>query len=114
MMYEQMHLFDFIDKAKEPEPGEWVDGHGPVIPHIMRRGFIGKKIVMDYSTQSHKWYKVGILEKVLTDKYWSSDGKWVECDRSIVYDGQKQRCSILHMPGSEIFELGGSHEKIYS
>lgn len=103
-MYEQLSIFDWMPTAqKEPEVGEWVTEHGAVIPHIMRKGYIGKKVVMDKSTQSMKIYKVGILENVVTDFYWHNDKK-VECDRSIVFDGGRQRNHILHMPGQEIFE----------
>lgn len=103
-MYEQLSIFDWMPTLRqEPDVGEWVTEHGQVIPHIMRRSYIGKKVVMDKSTQSKKAYKVGILEKVLTDFYWHGD-EMVECDRSIVFDGGKQRNHILHMPGREIYE----------
>lgn len=103
-MYEQISIFDWMPTLrKEPEVGEWVTEHGQAIPHIMRRSYIGRKVVMDKSTQSMKAYKVGILEKVVTDFYWHGEEK-VECDRSIVFDGGKQRNHILHMPGQEIFE----------
>ena len=103
-MYEQLTIFDWMPTLrKEPEVGAWVTEHGQVIPHIMRRSYIGQKVVMDKSTQSMEAYKVGILEKVLTDFYWHGD-EMVECDRSIVFDGGKQRNNILHMPGVEIFE----------
>ena len=103
-MYKQLTIFDYMPTLRdEPDVGEWVEQHGVVIPHIMRRGYIGKKVLMDKSTMSHKWYKVGILEKVMEGYYYHDDQK-VECDISIIFDGKSQRNKILHMPGQEIYE----------
>lgn len=103
-MYEQMSIFDWMPTLrKEPDVGECVEEHGQVIPHIMRPSYIGKKILIDCSTENHKWFKVGILEDVRPAFYWHFDEK-VECDRSIIYTGSKQRSFITHMPGNEIFE----------
>lgn len=100
----QMTIFDWMPTIRqEPDVGEFVEECGAVIPHIMRKAYIGKKVLMDYSTQGHTWFKCGILEKVIPAFYWSGD-KQIECDRSIVYDGKKQRCLITHYPGHEIFE----------
>lgn len=100
----QMSLFDFL----EPEVGECVTKHGAVICHIMREGMIGKKVVWSCGTQSMPdLCKVGILEKVLPDKYYRYyNGEYVErpCDRAILYTGKKQRSSLLLMPGTEIYE----------
>lgn len=103
-MIGQMTIFDWMPSVQEePEVGAWVEHHGAVISGIMRRGYIGKKVVMDKSTTSHKWYKVGILENVLIDHYWDGDREII-CDRSIIFDGSRQRSSILHMPGQNIYE----------
>lgn len=92
----QMSLFDFMPTMMvEPEVGEYVDKCGAVIPHIMRKGYIGSKVLVDKSTQSHDWFQVGILEDVI-----EHDGR----DRSIVYTGKKQRELITHYPGVEIRE----------
>lgn len=105
----QIGLFDYMPTLqKEPEVGEWVDTTGANIPHIMRRGYIGSKIVIDMSTESHKWYKVGILEDITTTQYYHWTGKEYEireCDRAIVYTGTKQRSLISLIPGeAEIYE----------
>lgn len=103
-MQGQMTIFDWMPSAQEePEVGAWVEHHGAVICGIMRRGYIGKKVVMDKSTESHKWYKVGILEDVQTAYYYHGDQK-VECDRSVIFDGSRQRNFVLHMPGQNIYE----------
>ena len=100
----QMTIFDFMPTVQtEPDVGEWVESHGAVIPAIMRKSYIGKKVVMDKSTVSRRCYKVGILEKVVPAVYYHN-GKMVECDRSIVYDGSKQRNLITHYPGVNIYE----------
>lgn len=103
-MGQQMTIFDWLPTMQqEPEVGEFVEKCGQPIPHIMRKSYIGKKVLMDYSTSSHVWYKCGILEKVIPAFYWRGDER-IECDRSIVYDGKKQRCLITHYPGHEIYE----------
>ena len=88
------------DYGPEPEVGEYVTSHGMAIPHIMRPAYIGKKIVIDKSTQSHEWYQCGILEGYIP---------WENGFRSIVYTGQKQRSYVPHyrdMPGlsQQIYE----------
>ena len=94
----QMSLFDFMPTLMvEPEVGEYVKECGAVIPHIMRKGYIGKKVLIDVSTQSCTCYQVGILEKIVPARYWG-DGEWIECERSIVYTGKKQRSLISHYP----------------
>lgn len=95
----QMTIFDFI----EPDVGEFVKTHGANICHIMRKGYVGKKVVIDLSTQSHEWYQVGILEKIVPSCYYRNDER-VECDRAIVFTGARQRQLITLMPGVEIYE----------
>ena len=91
------------EQIEEPEVGQWVYKTGAPIPHIMRRSYIGKKVLMDKSTQSMTAFKVGILERVDTSFYYHGDQK-IECDRSVIYDGSRQRSYITHMPGQEIYE----------
>lgn len=94
----QMTLFEFMPSMMaEPEVGEYVDSCGAVIPHIMRRSYIGKKVLVDVSTRSRERYQVGILEKIIPDHYWKGDER-VECERSIVYTGKKQRSLVSHYP----------------
>lgn len=95
-MYEQMTIFDWMPTLQEePKVGEYVEKHGAVISHIMRSSYIGKKVVYDCSTESHKWYLCGILEK-----YFECRGVM----RSVIYVGKPQRILLDHHPGREIFE----------
>ncbi len=100
----QLTIFDYMPIVQaEPEVGAYIEKSGAPIPHIMRPGYIGQKVCVDVSTQNHEWYQVGILEKVIPAHYYNGD-QIVECDRSIVYTGKKQRSLITHMPGNEIYE----------
>lgn len=100
----QMDLFDWMAELKrEPDVGTYLTKTGAVIPRIMRPAYIGKRVCIDKSTQSQTWYKVGILEKIVPDHYWHGE-KRIECDRSVVFTGERQRSLITHMPGVEIFE----------
>lgn len=95
-MIGQMTIFDWMPTAKaEPDVGEYVAETGAVICHIMRKGYIGQKILYDCSTESHVWYRCGILED-----YFECRGVM----RSVIYTGQKQRILFDHCPGREIFE----------
>jgi len=92
----QLTIFDYMPELlPEPEVGEYVDKHGAVICHIMRKGCIGHKIIYDCSTQSHKWYRCGILEKYILHENHM---------RSIINVGEKQRILLDHFPGIEIYE----------
>lgn len=91
------------EQIEEPEVGAWVYTRGAPISRVMRRSYIGKKVLMDKSTQSMDAFKVGILERVDTSFYYHGDQK-IECDRSVIYDGSRQRSYITHMPGQEIYE----------
>ena len=77
--------------------GEYVTRTGAAIPHIMRPGYLGKKVLIDVSTKSREEYRVGILEEYI---FLPMDGVY----RSIVYTGEKQRTMISHRPGKEIYE----------
>ena len=90
----QLSIFDFYQQD-EPAVGEYVEGNGANICHIMRPSYIGKKVIYDCSTVSHKWLRCGILEK-----YFFCEGVW----RSIIYVGERQRILLDHFPGVEIFE----------
>lgn len=90
----QMTIFDFIPD-REPAVGEYVEKTGAVICHIMRPGYIGRKILIDVSTRSRRMYRCGILEA-----YIPHEGKM----RSVVYTGTRQRSLITHYPGQEIYE----------
>ena len=112
----QMSIFDWMPSlAQEPRMGSYVEKHGAVICHIMRPSYIGKKVVYDCSTQSHTWYRVGVLEQ-----YIPYEGRM----RSIINVGEGQRILLTHYPGREIYEclpwdaypermkaIGGQHER---
>lgn len=101
----QLSIFDIDPRCgPEPAPGEWVKTHGPVICHIMRRGYIGRKVVIDQSEWGHVNFLVGILERVETSCYYRGDQK-IECDMSVVNVGSEKRFNVIHWPGNEIFEL---------
>lgn len=111
-MIGQLDIFEcFPELFRKPDPevGEWVEEHGPVICHIMREGCIGHKVVWNCGTESMpNLCRVGILEKVLADHYYEyRNGDYIEkpCDRVILYTGKKQRSSLLLMPGREIYEV---------
>ncbi len=83
------------EHPEEPEIGAWVETHGAVIPHIMRPHYIGKKVVMDKSTASRTWFRVGILERYFPN------GTYY---RAVIFDGDRQRQLIDFWPGVEIYE----------
>lgn len=92
----QMSIFDWMPSAQpEPEVGAYVESHGSVICHIMREGYVGKKVVYDCSTQSHTWFRVGILEAYIP---------YENRMRSIINVGERQRILLTHYPGREIYE----------
>ena len=113
---EQLTIFDYMPELlSEPEIGEYVNRHGAVICHIMRPGYIGRKVIYDCSTSSHTWYRCGILEK-----YIPHEGRM----RSIINVGTKQRILLDHYSGINIYEclpwnaypkrreaIGGHHGK---
>ena len=105
-MLKQYSIFDLFDQLKtEPDIGEYTHECGQVICHIMRRGYIGKKVLVDVSTQSlRNLFRCGILED-----YIPYEGRM----RSIVNVGDRQRLLITHYPGVEIHEClpWGSYEQ---
>lgn len=95
MIRRQLSLFDMPELRREPEVGEYVKECGAVICHIMRRSYIGKKVLIDVSTKSMTMFQCGILED-----YIPYEGRM----RSIIFTGKKQRSLVTHYPGIEIFE----------
>ena len=98
----QLTIFDcFPEILTGPAVGEWVTEPGAAICHKMRPSYIGKKVLIDCSTESHKWFRVGILED-----YIPYEGSW----RSIIFTGKKQRSLVTHRNGIQIYEiLGGEY-----
>lgn len=100
-MNHQITMDEFLrenhpEEIREPEVGEYVEHWGQNIPHIMRSSWIGKKVVYDCSTQSHRWMRVGLLER-----YFPHDGTY----RSVIYVGSKQRILYDHRQGRTIFAV---------
>lgn len=65
-------------------PGTWVDEDklGNKLTFNQITGMVGKKIIIDLSTSSHKWYKVVQVEKIVQNGTQR---------RLVYYDGMKQR-----------------------
>ena len=110
-MYKQLTIFDLCPASQpEPDVGEWLEHPGPVIPRIMLPGYIGKKILTDMSTQSHKWYKVGILEEIRQGFCYqynacvNGEYKKMPCELLIVFDGKKQRGMLNLTMGEVVYE----------
>lgn len=92
----QLTIFDLLPELlEEPEIGAYVTKHGANICHIMRPGYIGQKVVYECSTQSHEWFRCGILEK-----YFEREGVM----RSVIYVGERQRILLDHYEGRDIYE----------
>ena len=100
-MNEQISIWDYIPET-ELKPGDHVEEHGPVIPHIMRPSFIGRLVVVDKSTVSTKWYVVGRLEKYIEyEKHYRSIVRIGKNTLNYI-DHYKRLPSIYH---SEIYEV---------
>jgi len=84
-----------MEAVHEPDIGETVTRTGAVIPHIMRSGYIGRKVLYNISTQSMRCYRCGILEE-----YIPYEGKM----RSVIYYGKAQRALVTHYAGVNIYE----------
>lgn len=92
----QLTIFDWMPElSEEPEVGSYVIKHGANIPHIMRANYIGQKVVYECSTQSHKWFRCGLLEK-----YFECRGVM----RSVIDVGERQRILLDHHEGRSIYE----------
>lgn len=103
----QLTIFDWMPTLMdEPEVGAFVGETGAIICHIMRKSYIGLKVLYDCSTQNHTWYRCGVLEK-----YFECRGVM----RSVINVGTKQRILLDHYPGREIYEclpLGAYPERM--
>ena len=95
---DQLSLFDMLD---EPEPGQWVTAIGPEISFDDICNRVGQIIILDKSTESHKWYKAVRVERII----WNDDSN---CRRLIYYDGARQRGLV----NEYYFEWGG--QKAYA
>jgi hypothetical protein len=78
-MNDQISFFDI-----ELTPGAWVEAHGRELSFDEITGRVGQIIIMDKSTENHKWFQVVRVEKIFTD-YETGQR------RLIYYDGGRQR-----------------------
>ena len=86
---QQLSLFDLLAGADPgPQPGDWVEEHGPELTFEQTVQRLGELVVMDMSTESHAWYKVERLEQVIEHE----GGR-----RLILYDGKHQRSLVNEM-----------------
>ena len=76
---DQIGLFD-----DELLPGTWVKTHGRELAFDEVAKRVGQMIIMDMSTESHEWFKVVMVEKIVTN---FETGQ----RRLIYYDGGRQR-----------------------
>ena len=84
-MIDQISLFD-----EELTPGTWVESHGRELTFEEITKCVGKIIIMDNSTESHKWFKAVRVEKIYI---YPETGK----RRLIYFDGTKQRGMVDEM-----------------
>jgi len=76
---DQIGLFD-----DELLPGTWVDTHGRELTFDEVTQRVGQIIIMDESTESHKWFKAVRVERIYT---YPESG-----DRRLIYfDGGRER-----------------------
>ena len=90
-MFEQLDFW-----AEVQQPGDWVETHGKELSFDDITARVGQLIVWDCSTESHEWFKVVRVEKiVLSDGY----------RRVVFYDGHKQRgsCSEIYFNPAKRF-----------
>lgn len=88
----QINLFDIIQGGISFNPGDWVekDVLGEQLTFDEITQMIGKLIVMDKSTESHEWYKVVLVEKIVMVENNTQR-------RLVYYDGVKERGLVNEM-----------------
>lgn len=85
----QISMFNSLPVSMKP--GDWIEEEhvGRELTFDEIADMVGKLIVFDYSTESHKWYKVVQAERISTDER----GRRT----LILYDGMKQRGTVDEM-----------------
>jgi hypothetical protein len=82
----QMNIFDFIP-SPPCKPGDWIAPETGLIGEELTfdeiAQSVGKMIVMDKSTISTPWYKVVLIERIVSGE---GGGR-----RLVYYDGHRQR-----------------------
>ena len=89
----QLSLMDLLAPAKEVfKPGDWieVENVGEQITFDEITQMIDQLIVMDMSTESHEWYKVVMVERIVMVENNTQR-------RLVYYDGAKQRGLVNEM-----------------
>lgn len=89
----QMTIWDFPQALPEPFVGEFGKTHGQIICHVMRKGYTGKKVLIEVAAGT---FQCGILEEYAE----MPNGLM----RSTVRVGNGLKYRITHRPGVEIFE----------
>lgn len=89
----QISLMDLLaPTANEFKPGDWIEkenvGEQLTFDQITR--MVNQLIVMDMSTESHEWYKVVMVERIVMVENNTQR-------RLVYYDGGKQRGMVNEM-----------------
>jgi len=96
----QMSIFDFLPQSEQEfKIGDYIkeDYLGKMLSFDEIEVNIGKLIVMDMSTVSRNWYKVVLVEKIIT-----YDGQRI----LIYFDGSKDRCIVNERYFKEDYPAG--------
>ena len=89
----QISLMDlFAPVAKVFEPGDWIEKEnvGEQLTFDQITQMVNQLIVRDMSTESHEWYKVVMVEKIVMVENNTQR-------RLVYYDGAKQRGLVNEM-----------------
>lgn len=87
----QISLMDLLaPTANEFKPGDWIEKEnvGEQLTFDQITQMVNQLIVMDMSTESHEWYKVVMVERIVMDNTQR---------RLVYYDGVKQRGMVNEM-----------------
>lgn len=91
MKYEQLDIFQYLQSKRKFNIGDWVGkdalGEQLTFGEIIKE--VGNLIVIDQSTSSREWYKVILVEEIVTIE----DNQ----RRLVYYDGKKQRGLVNEM-----------------
>ncbi len=87
----QISLMDLLaPTANEFKPGDWIEKEnvGEQLTFDQITQMVNQLIVMDMSTESHEWYKVVMVERIVIDNTQR---------RLVYYDGVKQLGMVNEM-----------------
>lgn len=90
-MYEQLDIFRFLAPQRTFSPGEYVEkevlGKQLTFDEITEE--VGKLIILDKSTESHEWFEIVMVERIIV-----MDNNQ---RRLVYYDGGRQRGLVNEM-----------------